>query len=891
MGGNHRVVGTNVRKVDGVKLVTGQPCFTDDVSLQGMLYGRVLGSPHAHAEIESIDASQARALPGVHAVLTHEDVPRVAISTAGQNYPEPSPHDHFVLDRKVRHVGDRVAAVAAESPEIAERALGLIQVKYKVLPAVFDPEEAIRPGAPVIHDEPECRGAEDFSRNLAAVIHVDVGDVDAAFRNADIVVENEYRVPRIQHASLEPHVSIGYLDEDRRLVMRTSTQVPFHTRRQMASALQIPEARIRLIKPRIGGGFGGKQEMVLEDITGALVLATGRPVKMELRRREEFVMARSRHAQVLRMKTGAMRDGRLVANELRVVADTGAYGGHSKTVQTNTGAHPLPVYPAENIRYHCEVAYTNLPPAGAMRGYGTPQGIFAFENQMDQVAERLGMDPLELRLKACIRKGQTDPISLVLSEESTSGGEAVGRVVLDEGLTEVMRRGAERFGWAEARKATGRAPAGDGRFRRGVGMACALQGNGIPGIDWGATTIKINDDGSFNVLAGEADLGTGADTVLAQMVAETLGVGMDRVIVYSGDTDRTPFDVGAYASSTTFVSGMAAKKAAEDVRAQVLQSAGELLEARPEDLTLENGEVRTSAGHSVPLREVALHALYGEKRQIAATASHVAPMSTPPFSAQFVEVEVDTETGCVRVLRLVAAVDCGFCIHPVLAEGQVEGAVQMGLGYGLTEGIRYDAEGAVLNDTFLDYKIFTAGDMPELDVIMVESHNEAGPFGAKAVAEVPVNPPAPAIVNAVYNAVGVRIGDLPLTPEKILAALEAKGAACGGGFAVPGGGGGAVKVRPACHWRLVRRCFVHSAELRDSRDLSAGSESRAEIAEPGFTLHRDARRCAIGGSSASAWRVRDAFAAWARRRCRARCPTYRMNLGAIPPGPPGRCGG
>ena len=769
MGEIHRVVGKNVRKLDGVKLVTGQPCFTDDVHLPGMLYGKILGSPHAHAELEKIDVSKAKALPGVHAVLTHHDVPRVAISTAGQNHPEPSPWDHFILDRKVRHIGDRVAAVAAETPEIAERALKLIKVKYKVLPAVFDPEEAVKSSAAVIHDEPESHGADDFSRNLAAVIHVEVGDVEVGFRKADVVVENEYRVPRIQHCSIETHVSIGYLDDDRRLVMRTSTQVPFHTRRQMATALQIPEARIRLIKPRIGGGFGGKQEMVLEDITGALVLAAGRPVRMELTRTEEFSMARSRHAQVLRMKTGAAKDGRLVANELRVVADTGAYGGHAMTVQANTGAHPLPVYPAENIRYHCEVAYTNLPPAGAMRGYGTPQGIFAFENQMDELAERIGMDPLEFRMKNCIQKGQEDPISRVLSE-----GKAAGRQIEDDGLIETMRRGAERFGWSEARK-PGRAGARNGgRIRRGVGMACALQGNGIPGIDWGAATIKINDDGSFNVLVGAADIGGGADTVIGQMVAETLGVDMEQVIVYSGDTDRTPFDVGAYASSTTVVSGEAGRKAAAEVRAQVLQTAGELLEARPEDLIIENGEVRTSVGGTVSLREVALHSLYEEKHQIAATSSHVAPMSSPPYSTQFAEVEVDTETGCVKVLRMVAAVDCGRCIHPLLAEGQVEGALQMGLGYALTEEMQFDRKGVPVNSTLLDYKMFTASDMPQIDVIMVERYNEAGPFGAKAVAEVPTNPPAPAVANAIYHAVGVRIRDLPITPEKVLSALEAK---------------------------------------------------------------------------------------------------------------------
>jgi putative selenate reductase molybdopterin-binding subunit len=761
------IVGKNVRKVDGYKLVTGGAAFTDDVQLPGLLYGKILASPHAHARIRRIDTSKAKALPGVHAVLTYQDVPRVPHTTAGQAWPEPSPYDTYLLDSKMRFVGDRVAAVAAESRAIAERALRLIEVDYEILPAVLDMEQAMAPGAPVIHDEPDSTRIFDRERNIAGYILREIGSVEEGFREADFILEREYRTQRQQHAMLEPHVSIAWLDPDGRLVIRSSTQVPYHCRRQVAMILQLPVSRVHVIKPRIGGGFGGKQEMLLEDITGALALAARRPVKIEYTREEEFYMARSRHPQILRMKMGVKRDGTVLASQLTVLATTGAYGSHSTTVQGNTGSKVLPLYRAPNMRFECHVVYTNAPVAGAFRGYGCPQGFFAQETLVDEIAAELGLDPLEFHRRNVIRLGDIDKLSAQLGE----GREGLPRVVRSCGLPECMERAAAAIGWEKKRKSL---PRQHGPLRRGVGMACTMQGSGIAGIDWASAFLKMNEDGSFYLQVGASDVGGGADTVLSQIAAETLGVSLDKVIITSGDTDSTPFDVGAYASSTTIISGGAVKKAAAKVRAQVLELASRMLDAPAAILDCAHNEVFTTEGEPkrIGMGDLALHAMYKEKLQIMDGASHFNTDSPPPFCATFAEIEVDTETGQVRVLHLATAVDPGTAINPMQAEGQVEGAVTQGLGYALTEELTLDAAGRPVNPSFLDYKILGAKDMPKLTTILVETDEPLGPYGAKSISEVPINGVAPAIANAIFHAVGVRIRKLPIRPEDMLRALR-----------------------------------------------------------------------------------------------------------------------
>ena len=761
---SHAVVGHNLEKVDAVKLAAGRPAFTDDVNIPGMLIGKILASPHAHARIKRIDVSKAKALPGVHAVLTHENVPRVPHTTAGQGWPEPSPYDTYLLDNKVRFVGDRVAAVAAESRAIAEEALRLIEVEYEVLPAVLDMERA-RTGT-VIHDEPDSTGIHDTQHNIAAEIHKQLGDVEQGFRESDIVIERQYRTHRQHHAMLEPHVTITWLDPDDRLVIRTSTQIPFHVRRQVAMILQLPLQRIHVIKPRIGGGFGGKQEMLLEDICGALTLATRRPVKIEYTRKEEFYMARSRHPQLLRMKMGFKNDGTILATELDVLASTGAYGSHSSTVQGNTGSKVLPLYRAPNMKFDCEIVYTNTPVAGAFRGYGCPQGYFAQESLVDEVAERLGVDPLELRRQNLIREGDTDELSAQLGE----GRKGLARLMRSCGIVKCMEQGASAIGWSEKR----RARQTDGYLRRGVGMACSMQGSGIAGVDWASAVIVLNENGSYQIHTGAADVGAGADTVLAQIAAETLGVTPNMINIFSGDTDTAPFDVGAYASSTTIISGGAVKKAAEKVRASLLQIASTIVNVPAEKLSCRDNRIVADGVQSWPLAEIARRITYKEKMQVMEGASHFNMDSPPPFCATFAEVEVDVETGRVRVLHLVTAVDCGTAINPQLAEGQVEGAVAQGIGFALTEEMLLNEQGRMINPSFLDYKIMSAKDMPKLTTILVETNEPLGPYGAKSIGEIAINGPAPAIANALYHATGIRFRNLPMRPEDVLRAIHAK---------------------------------------------------------------------------------------------------------------------
>lgn len=762
---NFQSISKSELKLDGMKLAQGKGTFTDDFTIPGMLYAKLLYSPHPHARIIEIDTRQALAIPGVHSVLCYKNVKRIPYTTAGQGYPEPSPYDNFLFDKKVRYVGDRVAAVAAETPEIAEEAVKRIMVKYELLPAILDPKEAMSKEAPIIHDEPDSKGLFDPSRNLAAYILAEVGNIKEGFANADLILEGEYSVHQVQQAPLEPHVTITYIDEDGRLVIRSSTQVPFHCRRIVAHVLGIPVKQIRVIKPRIGGGFGAKQEILNEEVCAALTLATKHPVRLKLTRQEEFISTRTRHPQILHIKSGVKKDGTITAISLSTLGNTGAYGSHSLTVHCVTGTASLSHYRIPHIRYEANVVYTNLPVAGAFRGYGAPQGFFAVESHIDELAKRLKMDPLTLRQQNAVREGDHLPIREVLGE----GKEGFKQVIFSCGALKCFEEGSKAIEWGKTDSPS--LP----YLRRGKGMAFVCQGSGIPGVDMGAASIKINEDGSFNLLVGAADIGTGADTTLAQIAAEVLTVSPQEILVYSADTDITPFDVGAYASSTTYISGSAVKKAAEEAKKQILLVAGNLLNTNVSQLTLIDGKVVNPQGNSISLQDVAYHSLYKNNQfQIIGTASHVSHNSPPPFAAQFAEVEVDIETGIVKVIKFVSAVDCGIPINPLLAEGQIEGAVAQGLGYALTEEYIFDANGAMINPNLSDYKIFAANDMPELKTILVTTYEPTGPFGAKSVAEIGISGAAPAIANAIENAIGVRMRSTPFTPEKVLAAIEAK---------------------------------------------------------------------------------------------------------------------
>ncbi len=767
-----KVVGHSVRKVDALGMACGQELYVADQDLSHALIGHVVPSPHPHARIKRINATKARAIPGVHAVLTYADIPRIVHTTAGQGYVEPSPYDNFVLDAKVRYVGDRVALVAAESRAIAEEAGKAVEVDWELLDPVLDPDHAMDEGAPVIHDEPEAHMPipvpYDAKRNLAAAANMGVGDIEEVLRTSPKSYVRDYEAHYAQHCPIEPHVCLGYLDPRNRVVLVTSTQVPFHARRITAQALGIPVKRIRVIKPRIGGGFGAKQEVLLEPLVAALVLATGRKILMQLSRAEEF-LSRTRHPIKVGIDGGFEEDGAIRGIRMRVQSNTGAYGAHALTVMCNCGSKVLPLYRMKTVAFDAKAVYTNLPVGGAYRGYGATQAAFAMECFLDEVAEDLGMDPLEMRRHNHIQPGEGSPVFAALGE----GKPGVEQKIGSSGLAECLTRGAEAIGWEEKR-----GKPGQGVVRRGVGMCALMQGSSIPEIDMGSVHIKMNDDGSFNLTCGATDLGTGSDTVLAQMAAEVLGVEVDDVLVYSSDTDLTPFDVGAYASSTTYLSGEASRRAALDVAEQIRKVASEMLEGHPdpESLVIADRAVWAPDGTKVALSEVGLHSLYqSNQHQIAATGSAISHKSPPPFSAHFVEVAVDTETGLVRVEKYVAAVDCGTAINPKLAEGQVEGAVLNGITYALTEEYQFDDKGKLRNAGFSDYKIYGPADVPEIETILVPTWEESGPYGAKSVSEICINGALPAISNAIHDAVGIRMRQGPFTPGKVLAALrEAK---------------------------------------------------------------------------------------------------------------------
>jgi putative selenate reductase molybdopterin-binding subunit len=784
-------IGKPAPKVDAMKLSQGKPAFAADYEIRGLLHAKLLKSPHAHARIKSIDTSKAMALPGVAAVLTHKDIPRVAYSTAGQSDPIPGPLDCFSLDNKVRFVGDRVAFVAAETPDIAEKALALIDVEYDVLPALFDSRKAMESGAPVLHDEPEFINFADSDpmKNLAAEIRIDIGDVEQGFREADRIFEAEYEVPKVQQAHIEPHVVLTYWDEDDRMVIRTSTQVPFHVRRILSPVLDLPIKRIRVIKPRIGGGFGGKQEVLIEDVAAHLTIATGRPVLFEYTREEEFIASRSRHPMIVRMKTGVKLDGTITANEMYALSDTGANGAHALTVTGNTGHKAMALYVGDgkyrqnpNIRFYADIVYTNRPPSGAYRGYGVPQGYWPLERHIEKIAHELEIDPLVFRMKNTLRAGELHPFSTAWSE----GREPQPETIETCGLDECVRQGAAVIGWDQKfGNENWRSSISDldSSKRKGIGVATVMQGTAIPYLDMGGASIKLNDDGSFNLLIGATDLGTGSDTVLAQMAAEVLGCPIEDILVYSSDTDFTPFDKGAYASSTTYISGAAVVKAANQAADKIRMRAASMLKTKPDfdhltdleptELKLADRKVTAPNGSYVTLQEVAYNSLHHENQeQIMGIGSYMSPVSPPPFAAQFAEVTVDTDTGQVTVDKLVMAVDSGVIVNPVTASGQVEGGMTQALGYAVCEEMVYDSTGNPREKDFRDYHIFMSHEMPVLETIFIETFEPSHPFGVKAVAEIPMDGVAPAVGNAVFNATGVHVDQIPITPEKIWRALK-----------------------------------------------------------------------------------------------------------------------
>ena len=772
-----RLLGRDATRVDGRSLVRGEPVFAGDMAPGDALVVKTLGSPHPHARIRDIDTAAALALPGVVDVITWRDIPRRAYTSAGQGFPEPSPYDCYLLDEKVRHVGDRVALVVAESVTAAEAALTAIVVDYEPLPHFVDEREATAPDAPVIHDEPRPDDPqadilfwpEEPARNIAARTSLDMGDAEAAMEAAEHVIRREYRSHQAQQSSLEPHVCFSRLDADGRLEIHTSTQVPFHVRRVVARLLDLPVSRVRVIKTRVGGGFGGKQEILGEELVALATLRTGRPARLEFTRAEELRAARSRHPATIRYRAGFDEGRKLTALDMEILLNTGANGSHALTVMSVAANKGLSLYPAPNVRHRGEAVYSNRPPAGAFRGYGSPQAFWALESFMDECAAELGVDPIALRLANVVRVGDSLDVAALMGE----GRDGFDSLLHSGAAEACVSAGMKAIGWSEGPRgaAPEGAPAGS-PLRRGLGMALVMQGSGIPGIDMAGAFLKMNEDGGFNLLVGAADIGTGSDTVLAQIAAEVLGVELAAVIVSSGDTDHTPFDTGAYASSTTYITGGAVKRAAETLLGRILDYAADLLELPADTLRAEGPEIVAADGRRLSFAEIGRRSLYTDhQRQLMASASHISTDSPPPFAAQFAEIVVNTRTGEIRVPRFVTAVDAGRILNPAMAEGQVEGAVAQGLGFALVERMAYHADGRPRATSFREHGYLLPADLPRQEVIFVEDLEPTGPFGAKAVAEICINGPAPAVANALFDACGVRLRETPLTPDRVLHAL------------------------------------------------------------------------------------------------------------------------
>jgi CO/xanthine dehydrogenase Mo-binding subunit len=751
-----KVVGKDLPKTDGMMIATGKPVYTDDLATSQALVVKILRSPHAFARIKAIDTVRAAALDGVECVLTYKDVPQARFTLAGQSYPEPSPYDRLILEEIVRYVGDEVAIVAAVDEHTAQKAMGLIKVEYEVWDPVLDFETA-KEHQSTVHSEDDLHCNYDIGmqkeRNIVSSQNVEVGDVEDELKQCPVVIEETVYTQAQAHAMMETYRAFNYLDHNGRLVVISSTQIPFHVRRQLARALQIPASRIRVIKPRIGGGFGGKQTGAVEVFSALVTLKTGKPAKIVYDRRETFSCTTSRHAMRLKVRLGADLAGRILVIDIQGLSDTGAYGEHASTVFSVVGGKTLPLYnKTKAVRFMGEVVYTNKMPAGALRGYGATQGTFALETAVNKLAEKLNIDPAQLRLQNLTHEGET----CLTHPNSPLGSSSLARCI---------EKGQELIGWATKYPRTET----DGNKVRAVGMAVTMQGSGIAGIDTASAEIRLNDDGNFTLLVGSTDMGTGSDTILAQMAAEVLAAPLENIIVYAADTDISPYDPGSYASSTTYVTGMAVVLAAQDLKQQIIAAGAKRLAAEPDEVLFDGAAVRTLTGDkAVSLQKLAELAVLGTaKRQLVANATYGHDESPPPFVAGFAEVEIDKETGKIELLEYVAVVDCGTVINPKLARIQVEGGIVQGIGLALFEEVRYDAKGRLQTDSFLQYKIPCRKDIGNITVVFEESFEPSGPFGAKSIGEVVTNTPAPAIAHAVYNAVGLRATSLPITPEKV----------------------------------------------------------------------------------------------------------------------------
>lgn len=756
----YNAINQPVRKKDSMQLLLGKPVYVEDIAPKDALTIKLLRSPHANAIVEEISVSVAKKVPGVVDIYTWEDVPKQRFAIAGQTYPEPSPYDRLILDRHVRFVGDVVAIIAAENEKAALKAMKLIKVNYKILEPVLDFHQA-KDNEILVHPEEDWLAqvpvGGDARRNLVASEVSGDGDVDAVLADCDEVLEHAYHMRSFNQAMMETFRTYTELDRYGRLHVISSTQIVFHVRRILSRALGIPKSKIRVEKPRIGGGFGAKQTAVSEVYPAFVTLKTGRPAQLIFTREESQIAGSPRHEMEVRVRLGADKDGHIRGLDLYTLSNSGAYGEHGPTTVGLSGHKSIPLYTGglEAFRFGYDVVYTNTMAAGAYRGYGATQGIFALETSVNELAEKLGIDPTLIREKNMLWEGMKMPAYY---------GETANACALDK----CMARCKELFHWDEKYPVR---DMGNGKVRA-AGVAMAMQGSCISNVDVGSATVKLADDGTFNLIIGAADMGTGCDTILAQMVAECMDCSVDDVAVFGADTDASPYDSGSYASSTTYITGKAVEMACAKLKTQLCGIAAGMLGCSTEEVVFENGRVKQiNTEKSVSLAEISVKDQVNNDIAAVATASHSSPVSPPPYMVGMVEIELDKDTGEVKILDYVAVVDCGITINPALARIQTEGGIVQGIGHTLFENITYDRNGRPIESSFLQYKVPTRLDMGHLRVEFENSYEPTGPFGAKSIGEIVINTPAPAIAHAIYRATGVWHRELPITPEKILMSM------------------------------------------------------------------------------------------------------------------------
>ena len=755
-----RYVNQPVMKKDGMALVTGKPVYTQDLAPKDCLVVKVLRSPHASAKIKSIDKSRAEKVEGIVCILTHEDCPNRRFTQAGQTFWEMSPYDRYILEDRVRFVGDAVAVIAGENEKAVKKAMKLVKVEYEVLTPLLDFRTS-KGNEILVHPEDDWKAnvpvGGDAKQNLCASGGYEGGDLEAVFADCDLVLERTFHKKANNQTMMEPFNTYCTMDTYGRLTVVSSTQIPFHIRRIVANALDIPKSKVRVVKPRIGGGFGAKQTGVSEVYAALVTWKTGRPAKIEYTRYEAMIASSPRHEMQVRVKMGFRKDGKVRAIDMYTLSNTGAYGEHGPTTVGLTAEKSMPLYTPEAFRFKYDVVYTNVQASGAYRGYGATQGIFAAESLFNEAMTELGLDPVAARKLNYPVEGQVMHAYHDLVLKSCRLGEC-------------LERARTMIGWDS--KYPMRVTE-DGKLR-GVGVASAMQGSGIAHVDVGSITIRLSDEGTYNMVVGCSDMGTGCDTILAQMAADVLECEFDDISVYGVDTDTSPYDSGSYASSTTYITGMATVKACGELKEKIRKMGAEMLEIPGEEAEFDGKTVHKlgEPEKKVTLMEIATKRMLGCDVALEATASHHSPVSPPPFMCGMAEVEVDPETGKVDLIDYVAVVDCGTVINPNLSRRQTEGGLVQGIGMALYEDINYTATGYLKENSFMQYKIPCRQEIPDIRVEFEESYEPTGPFGAKSIGEVVINTPLPAIAQAIYNATGLRFYEPPFTPEKILRGLK-----------------------------------------------------------------------------------------------------------------------